>query len=168
MNQIVTINARKYDRHIRRSWEGGLISEKEGAIILVGKFEEDVGHDELGLIKKGTVSFEFYWLDRWYNIFRFHEPDGTLRNYYCNITMPPSLENGVLDYVDLDIDVLVWPDLRYEVLDLDDFAENKIKFGYPQDVIERAEASLAEVIRLLESQEFPFAANTATDEQFQI
>ena len=154
-NKIITINSRKYDGQIRRSWEGGLISESETQIVLVGKFEEDVGHDEIGLIKKGTVSFEFYWLDSWYNIFRFHEPDGTLRNYYCNITMPPTLSDGILDYVDLDIDVLVWPDNRYEVLDLDDFEVNKVKFGYPKDVIEKAEHSLAEVIALIEKGELP-------------
>ena len=154
-NKIITINSRKYDGHIRRSWEGGLISESETQIVLVGKFEEDVGHDEIGLIKKGTVSFEFYWPGRWYNIFRFHEPDGTLRNYYCNITMPPTLSDGVLDYVDLDIDVLVWPDNRYEVLDLDDFEVNKVKFGYPKDVIEKGEQSLGEVIELIEKGELP-------------
>ena len=154
-NKNITINSRKYDGHISRSWEGGLISENDGRIVLVGKFEEDVGHDEIGLIKKGTVSFEFYWLDRWYNIFRFHEPDGTLRSYYCNITMPPTLADGILDYVDLDIDVIVWPDNRYEVLDLDDFEQNKVKFGYPKDVLKKTEESLAEVIALIEKGELP-------------
>ena len=154
-NKNITINSRKYDGHIRRSWEGGLISENGTHIVLVGKFEEDIGHDEIGLIKKGTVSFEFYWLDRWYNIFRFHEPDGTLRSYYCNITMPPTLADGVLDYVDLDIDVIVWPDNRYEVLDMDDFEQNKVKFGYPKDVLKKTEESLAEVITLIEKGELP-------------
>lgn len=154
-NNNITINARKYDQHIRRSWEGGLISKNDQTIVLVGKFEEDVGHDEIGLIKKGTVSFEFYWLDRWYNIFRFHEPDGSLRNYYCNVTMPPKLVDGILDYVDLDIDVLVWPDNKYQVLDLDDFEENAAIYGYPSDVIEMAEASLAEIISLIEKRELP-------------
>jgi hypothetical protein len=50
-------------------------------IELTGEFAEDVEHSNLGQIKNGTVSHEYFWLDRWYNVFRFHEPDGTLRNF---------------------------------------------------------------------------------------
>ena len=153
--QQIKINSRKYDQRIRRSWLGGLIKQTGTLLVLVGIFEFDMDHADLGLIRQGTVSFEHYWLDRWYNIFRFHEPDGRLRNYYCNISMPPTFENDVLDFVDLDIDVVVWPDNRYEVLDLDDFAQNKVKFSYPKDIVEKAEESVAEVLALIEKGQLP-------------
>ena len=85
LSKQITVNSRKYDQKIRRSWSGGLVSQTDSLLVVVGRFDSDVEHNDLGLIKKGTVSFEFYWLDRWYNVFRFHEPDGTLRNYYCNV-----------------------------------------------------------------------------------
>ena len=155
-DQSVTINSRKYDQRIRRSWTGGLISESGSLLVLVGKFEDGVDHSDLGRIKPGTVSFEFYWFDRWYNVFRFHEPNGSLRNYYCNIAMPPTLKNGVLDYVDLDLDVIVWDDLRYEILDRDDFEQNSVKYEYPEEIKLRAEAGLVELTGLIERREFPF------------
>ena len=167
-DQYITINSRKYDQRIRRSWTGGLISQNDKLLVIVGRFEFDVEHDDLGLIRQGTISFEHYWLDRWYNVFRFHEPDGSLRNYYCNITMPPTFENGVLDFVDLDIDVVVWPDNNYEILDRGDFERNTVKFGYPSDVVDNAEASLAEVTRLVERREFPFTTEFHSKHQFQI
>ena len=108
--QQITINSRKYDQSIRRTWTCELIERNDPLIVVVGEFDRDVEHPGLGSISRGTVSYEYYWLDRWYNIFRFHEPDGALRNYYCNVAMPPTLDNGVLDYVDLDIDIVVWPD----------------------------------------------------------
>lgn len=151
----ITINSRKYDGHIRRTWPGGLISESEDRLVVVGRFREDVQHDDLGLIKQGTVSFEHFWLDRCYNIFRFHEPDGRLRNYYCNITMPPTFADDVIDYVDLDLDVIVWPEKGYEVLDRDDLEKNAIKYGYPEEVVAKAERSLAELINLIESGGLP-------------
>jgi protein associated with RNAse G/E len=151
----ITINSRKYDGHIRRTWPGGLISESEDMLVVVGRFREDVQHDDLGLIKEGTISFEHFWLRRWYNIFRFHEPDGQLRNYYCNITMPPTFADDVIDYVDLDLDVIVWPDKGYEVLDRDDLEKNTIKYGYPDEVVANAERSLAELINLIESGGLP-------------
>jgi protein associated with RNAse G/E len=152
----ITINARKYDGHIRRSWSGGLVSQTDTHLIVVGRFGADVRHSDLGLIPKGTISFEHFWLDRWYNVFRFYGPDGAFHSHYCNITMPPTFENNVLDYVDLDIDLILWPDGRVEVLDQDDFERNTIKFNYPNEFRPRVEAAVAELTGMIEAKEFPF------------
>lgn len=122
----------------------------------VGEFDEEVKHDQLGLIRRGTISYEYYWRNRWYNIFRFHEPGGELRNYYCNVSMPPRFKNGVLDYVDLDIDILVWKDLSYEILDLEEFEDNALTYAYPEEVRKMADQSLRDLKGLIERREFPF------------
>jgi protein associated with RNAse G/E len=152
----ITVNSRKYDLSIRRRWTGKLVERNDPLIVIVGEFDRDVEHPGLGSISRGTISREYYWLDRWYNVFRFHEPDGKLRNFYCNVAMPPTLADGVLEYVDLDIDIVVWPDEIYEVVDRDDFETNAVKFGYSEDVRRQAENSVDELIRLIESREFPF------------
>ncbi|MEQ1643634.1 MAG: DUF402 domain-containing protein [Pyrinomonadaceae bacterium] len=151
----ITVNARKYDGSLRRQWTAGVVSQTDVLTIAVGRFECDVKHSDLGAISQGTLSFEHFWPDRWYNIFRFHQPDGSLRNYYCNIAMPFTLEGDTLEFVDLDIDVVVWPDGRHEILDRDDFEENAIRFGYPTDIIAAAELGLVEVIQLIESGRLP-------------
>ena len=152
----ITVNSRKYDQSIRKSWKCELLEENDPLIVTVGVFDEDVKHPGLGSILNGTISYEYYWLDRWYNVFRFHEPDGSFRNFYCNVSMPPVFENDVLDYVDLDLDVLIWPDFRYEVLDKEDFELNSAKYDYSQDTRDKATDSLAELLRVIEKREFPF------------
>ncbi len=151
----ITVNSRKYDGRVRRSWTGGLVSEADGYIVLVGRFDRDVEHSDLGLIREGTVSIEHFWLDRWFNVFRFHEPDGALKSHYCNITMPPKFDGQVIDYVDLDIDVIVWPDKTRDVLDLDDFERNSVKFAYPDDVRASALAALDELTAEIDSDRLP-------------
>ncbi len=153
--QIVTINSRKFDRSIRRSWTAQLIAQEPDLLIFEGVFDRDVDHPDLGFIKCGTLSWEYYWLDRWYNIFRFHEPEGTLRNYYCNVNMPPVFSGNTLDYVDLDIDVVVWPDGRYEVLDEAEFERNALQFAYPNAVRRKASAAVGELIALIDSDDLP-------------
>jgi uncharacterized protein len=153
--QQITVRSRKYDQSIRRTWTCALTERRDEIIILVGEFDRDIEHPGLGAISKGTISYEYFWLDRWYNIFRFHEPDGTFRNYYCNVAMPPTFANGVLDYVDLDIDILVWPGNKYQVVDRDDFERNTLKYGYPQEVLQRAEESVNEMIALIEVDGLP-------------
>ena len=154
-SQQITVNSRKYDRSIRRTWTCDIVGQTDTLIVLRGEFDRDIKHPGLGSISRGTISYEYFWLDRWYNIFRFHEPDGSLRNYYCNVAMPPTFADGILDYVDLDIDVVVWPDNKFEVVDRDDFERNTLKYGYTDDVKLRAEESVDEIIRMIERDEMP-------------
>lgn len=155
--QKITVNSRKYDLAIRRTWHCELIDQSDPLIVLAGEFDRDVEHPGLGAIKRGTISYEYFWFDRWYNIFRFHEAGGALRNFYCNVAMPPTFENDTLDYVDLDIDILVWPDGRYEVVDRDDFEQNALKYSYPDDVRQRAEKSVDEMLAMIGRGELPTA-----------
>ena len=152
----VTINSRKFDGRIHRSWKASLVKRDGSLLLFVGKFEREVNHPDLGVIKCGTISYEHYWLDRWYNIFRFHEPDGEFRNFYCNISMPTKFEDNAVDYVDMDIDVLVNRDLTYLVLDRAEFEENIVKYQYPDETIRMARSSLKELLILIRSGEFPF------------
>ena len=152
---MITVNSRKYDGTIRRSWKCELVLRRDPLLVFVGEFESGVDHPQLGHIEKGTISYEYYWLDRWYNIFRFHQPSGVLRNYYCNINMPPVFADGVLDYVDLDIDVLVQPDLSYVVLDRDDFERNSQLLGYPPELKEKVERTVKELQEVIEARNLP-------------
>jgi protein associated with RNAse G/E len=119
-------------------------------------FDKEIEHDLLGTIAAGTISTEYYWLDRWYNVFRFGDRGRQFQNFYCNVSMPPSFDGRVLNYVDLDIDVLVKPDFTYQVLDREDFEDNALRYGYPVEVREQAHGALAELIRLIETRSFPF------------
>ena len=158
MRQI-TVNSRKYDQSIRRSSKCELLEQSRTLLVFAGIFDTAVTHADLGIIARGTISYEYYWIDRWYNIFRFHGPDGAFRNYYCNVSMPPVFENGVLDYVDLDIDVLVWPDSSHQILDEAEYEENALKFEYPETIRLNVRRALAEIISLIENRSLPTSRN---------
>jgi len=155
-SEPVTVISRKYDLSVRRSWRCKLVERSEPLLVLLGDFYTEIKHRALGLIEKGTISREYYWLDRWYNVFRFELPDRRFRNFYCNINMPPTFDGGKLDYVDLDLDLIVWPGGKVVVLDEKDFAENAAKFSYPDDVHANALKALDELKRMIEAREFPF------------
>ena len=125
--------------------------------MLDAEFSEHIEHDLLGTIPVGTISTEYYWLDRWYNVFRFAEPDHQLKKYYCNINMPPKFDGETLSYVDLDIDVLVEPDWSFTVLDTDEFETNVRRYNYPNEVQEQARQAVAELISLIQTRAFPFS-----------
>jgi protein associated with RNAse G/E len=154
-NDIV-VSVRKYDGLEHRRWRARVAKHEGSLLILDAVFEEEIEHDLLGRIALGTVSTEYYWLDRWYNVFRFSDPDRKLKNFYCNVNQPPSFDGRVLSYIDLDIDVFVAPDLTYKILDLDDFEANAAAFAYPEDVQANAHRALKELTELIEARAFPF------------
>ncbi|HSS19342.1 MAG TPA: DUF402 domain-containing protein [Pyrinomonadaceae bacterium] len=133
-----------------------MIKLEDSLIVLDGKFEVDVTHDQLGFIARGTHSLEYYWLDRWYNIFRFGQPDGSVRNFYCNVNLPPTFDGAVLEYADLDLDILVNPDFSYRILDAEDFERNSRDYNYPADVQANARQALEELVTMIETRAFPF------------
>ncbi len=155
-NNSVLVNSRKLDNTVQRSWNAKLIERNTTLLILCGEFKSEIMHKHLGVIRRGTLSYEYYWFDRWFNIFRFHEPDGSLRNFYCNINKPPVFKNNTLNYIDLDIDVIVWKDFRKEVLDVDEFEENTKKYRYSEQIIKKTNDSLSELLELIDNRHFPF------------
>lgn len=152
----VLVISRSFDQSIRRSWKAKLTDFSPPLVELIGEFDRDVEHSDLGMIRQGTVSHEYYWLDRWYNVFRFHEPDGAFRNFYCNVNMPPVFADGVLDYVDLDIDIVVWPGGRQEILDQAEFEANVKRFGFTEDIRSKVDKALTEMLTMIGERKFPF------------
>jgi protein associated with RNAse G/E len=152
----IEVRAFKYDGTEHRRWPAFLIKRDGPLLVLDAVFDQEIEHDLLGTIASGTISTEYYWLDRWYNVFRFSDRNDALNSFYCNVSLPASFDGRVLSYVDLDIDVLVKPDFSYQVLDLEDFDENALAYSYPSDVRENAHAALAELVQLIETRSFPF------------
>lgn len=152
----VTVRALKFDGQEHRSWQARLVSSDSSLIELDAKFDEEICHSQLGTIVPGTISIEYYWLDRWYNIFRFLEPWGQLRNYYCNVNVPPVFDGNVLSFIDLDMDILVAPDLSFRILDREEFEMNAVRYQYPPVVRAEAHHALLDLAALIESRQFPF------------
>ena len=156
--RTVYVESRKYDGRVHRSWSARLVRVEGALIVVEGTFEEEIVHPNLGVIEPGTRSREFYWTDRWYSVFRFQRPAGALRNYYCNVNEPARFDGDTLRFVDLDIDLLVAPDMTYTILDEDEFTEHAARFKYPPDTSRRARAALGELIDLVTRRQFPFGA----------
>lgn len=153
----ILVRTYKFDGSEHRSWPAQLLKQDGPLIVLDARFSEEVVHDLLGTIASDTHSLEYYWLDRWYNVFRFAHPNGELRNYYCNVNVPPTFDGKVLSYVDLDLDILVAPDLSYQILDVEDFETNAKLYRYPAELEANARQAVDELVRMVQNREFPFS-----------
>ena len=159
MQSQTTVRVLKYDGTEYRRWDATMARQEDRLIVLDAEFDHDVQHHLLGEIPRGTRTLEYYWLDRWYNVFRFLEADGTTKLFYCNVNMPPTISSSSLTYIDLDIDILVRPDFSYQILDLEEFAANAARYGYPEQVKTRSHEAVDELIAMIKARQFPFGVS---------
>lgn len=103
-------------------YEGRLLSRDEHSIVLEAFFDRaDMPFMDV-MFKKGDRFVEYYYTDRWYNIFAIHDRDsGNIKGWYCNIGKPAIFEDGVVSYVDLALDLWVSTSGKQTVLDEDEF-----------------------------------------------
>lgn len=74
------------------------------------------------VLKENDRFVETFYNDRWYNIFEIYDrDDGRIKGWYCNIGEPAVIEDGVVSYVDLALDLWVPANGEQTVLDEDEF-----------------------------------------------
>jgi uncharacterized protein len=108
-------------------YHGRLIDQTANCLVLEAFFDrQDLNLKGL-LLGKGDRFIETWYTDRWYNVFEIHSrDDDCLRGWYCNIGAPAVWEGQQISYVDLCLDLIVFPDGRQIVLDEDEFAALEI------------------------------------------
>ena len=70
--------------------------------------------------------------DRWYNVICMIRKTGVY--YYVNIASPTLYDGEALKYIDYDLDLKVYPDYRYKVLDEGEYAAHRKLYGYSDDL----------------------------------
>jgi hypothetical protein len=70
----------------------------------------------------GDHFVEYFYNDRWFNIFAISTPAGLRKGWYCNIAAPARIDAEQVEQVDLLLDVWVDPAGQPLILDEDEFA----------------------------------------------
>ncbi len=105
------------------SYNGVLQARGPTFVCIDAKFslaDRDLGYIHL---RHGDHFREWFYSDRWYNIFRVQDVTSrSIKGWYCNITRPATIEAGQVTAEDLALDLFVYPDGRTLLLDEDEFA----------------------------------------------
>ena len=122
----------------------------DGNHVVVRGLWAEIDPRDLGFVRfePGDVFTEHYWRERWYSIRKVRAEAGDLKGWYCDVTRPVVVYDGLLVSEDLDLDLWVSGDggtiLR---LDEDQFAARRLADTDPVAAA-RAWEALAELERL--------------------
>ncbi len=119
-------------------YTGIVLAREPNRLVLEARFNRPDLDFHGVVMAEGDRFVETYYSDRWYNIFEMHDrTDDHLKGWYCNISRPATIEEDSVSFVDLALDLLVYPDGRQLVVDEDEFA------ALPLDEAERSQARRA-------------------------
>lgn len=126
-------------------YEGDELRRDGTSVVLEALFTRDDMPFQDVVFKKGDRFVEYYYTDRWYNIFAIYDrDDGQIKGWYCNVGKPAEFEDGIVSYVDLALDLWVSANGTQTVLDEDEFDALEL----PDELRARALTGLAELKRL--------------------
>jgi len=151
---MVHIDERKWPDHIHWQFDALPLGEDEhGAWLHVpsGTIAKR-GDDPSGPIESGfvlLVPVTGWWLVEFYVDHPWHE-------VYVNIGTPPKWDADSVRQVDLDLDVVRKSDGGVVVLDEDEFIENQVRYGYPDELIRDARTATDSAVDLVGRREEPF------------
>ena len=104
-------------------YSGKVLQRQENSLLVEAYFNRPDMLFHGMLLGQGDRFVELYFNDRWYNIFEIHDRETDIRKgWYCNVSFPVDFSQGDIAYVDLALDLLVFPDGRQLVLDEDEFS----------------------------------------------
>jgi protein associated with RNAse G/E len=122
-------------------YDGLVLARDRTSILIEAYFNRDDLLFNGILLKKNDRFIERYFNDRWYNIFEIHDrEDDQIKGWYCNVTKPAVFTPGKIAYVDLALDVLVYPNGSYLVLDKDEFDDLEIDENSRKQAIKALDA----------------------------
>lgn len=96
----------------------------------------------------------FFYTKRWFNIIAQLKEDGIY--YYCNIASPFVIDAKALKYIDYDLDLRVFNDGAFKILDRNEYNYHKKLMNYPDEINFIIKKELSSLIEMKKAGEFPF------------
>ena len=98
----------------------------------------------------------FFYKNNWFNIIGQLKSFGLF--YYCNIASPYIIEDNIIKYIDYDLDLRVFPDGGFKVLDRNEYNYHKKIMNYPKIIDVIVGKELTKLIDMKRKNMGPFAA----------
>ena len=96
----------------------------------------------------------FFYKDNWFNVIAQLKKCGLF--YYCNIATPYIIDEDVIKYIDYDLDLRVFPDGGFKILDNNEYQFHKKKMHYPPEIDLIVNNELTKLIQMKKNNLGPF------------
>lgn len=157
----VFIQSYKHDGSLHRTWSKSLVIDvKEDFVVAVTDHTWVVESDgRRWLTKEPAICF--FYEHKWFNVISMIRKNGIY--YYCNLASPSLFDGEAIKNIDYDLDVKVYPDDSYVILDENEYAEHAKVMNYPLEIKRIVEKQMQVLIKMIENKEEPFNSSYIND-----
>ena len=150
------IHAYKHDGNIHRSWDEAILLDITDEYLVFGNDRTKVIESDGRSWRTKEPAIMFFYKHNWYNVIGQLKQDGIY--YYCNLASPYVIENQTIKYIDYDLDLRVFPDGAFKILDRGEYKYHRAKMNYPDEIDKIVKDDLSNLIEVVRSKKDPFNA----------
>jgi len=148
------IHCYKHNGKIHRTWDEAVVLEINDEYIVCGNCKTLVTESDGVKHKTKEPAILFFYRKRWYNIIEQLKKYGLF--FYCNIATPFLIDDKIIKYIDYDLDLRVFPDGAFKVLDRNEYNYHKKIMHYPEEIDMILKRELTSLIEMKKNNEGPF------------
>ena len=139
------IQCYKHNKKIHRAWEEAVVLDVKKDYMVFGNNKTLVIESEGTTWKTKEPAIMYFFKDRWYNIIAQMKRDGIY--FYCNIATPFIIEENTIKYIDYDLDLRIFPQGEYKILDKLEYQYHKRKMNYSDDLDKVINTAMDDLIK---------------------
>ena len=151
------IQCYKHNGKIHRSWDEAVVLDIKKDYIVFGNSKTNVIEAEGSYWRTKEPAIMYFFKDKWYNIIAQLKKDGIY--YYCNIASPFVIEQNTIKYIDYDLDLRIFPNGSYKILDRLEYKYHKRIMKYSKELDIVINNALSELIEFYKSNNLIFNAD---------
>lgn len=148
------IQCYKHNGNIHRAWSEAVVLDIKKDYIVFGNKKTLVTEAEGVTWKTKEPAIMYFFRNKWFNVISQLKKDGIY--YYCNIATPYIIEEGTIKYIDYDLDLRIFPNGDYKILDKLEYKYHKKIMNYSDDLDKAIKNGLDELIKLYKSKAIIF------------
>ena len=146
------IHSYKHNGCIHRAWDEAVLLEIHDDYLIFGNERTKVTESDGRMWRTKEPAILYFFKNSWFNIIGIY--------YYCNIASPYIIEDGVIKYIDYDLDLRVFPDGSFKVLDRGEYKYHKQLMNYSDEIDYILKAELTNLINMVRAKKLAFKENT--------
>ena len=138
------IQCYKHDGKVHRCWDEAVLLDVKKDYMVFGNERTLVTEAQGNTWRTKEPAIMYFFKDRWYNIIVQLKKGGI--TYYCNIASPYIIEDDTIKYIDYDLDLRIFPNGCFKILDREEYKYHKKKMNYSDNLDIAIRSALSELI----------------------
>ncbi|SOC40514.1 nucleoside tri-diphosphate phosphatase [Salinicoccus kekensis] len=151
----VRVQSYKHDGSIHRVWSETTILKGTDHVVIGGNNRTLVTESDGRTWVTREPAIVYFHTEYWFNVICMFREDGVY--YYCNLSSPYVYDGEAIKYIDYDLDIKVYPDGKYHLLDEDEYHLHKERMGYSEDIDAILRRNVDVLQQWIERKKGPFA-----------